>query len=49
MVVLYDPERSLLKVGEYRKYGKEPFAGRQNARSIDPVRIGLLPVWRTPR
>ncbi|KQM97091.1 dihydroneopterin aldolase [Sphingobium sp. Leaf26] len=25
-----DPERSLLKVGEHRKHGKAPFAGRQN-------------------
>jgi len=30
MVVLRDPERSLLKGGEHRKRAKLPFAGRQN-------------------
>jgi hypothetical protein len=29
MMVLHDPERSVLKVREHRKRGKSAFAGRQ--------------------
>ncbi|MEJ2408915.1 MAG: hypothetical protein P8Y48_06125, partial [Novosphingobium sp.] len=36
MVILRDPERSVLPVREHRKHAKTPFAGRQGWISIRP-------------
>lgn len=36
MVVLRDPERSVLKVREHRKHGEPPFAGRHEL-NVDAI------------